>query len=74
MHYTGHGGLDRFDDQGVLKSEDIPTLQPLLPPIVTGMTCATSRFELPGVDALAEQMVDPANAFAIAAWGPSGLR
>ena len=73
MHYTGHGGLDRFDDQGVLMSEDIPTLQPLLPPIVTGMTCATSRFELPGVDALAEHMVDPANAFAIASWGPSGL-
>jgi hypothetical protein len=73
MHYTGHGGLDRFDDQGVLKSEDVPTLQPLLPPIVTGMTCATSRFELPGVDALAEHMVDPANAFAIASWGPSGL-
>ncbi|MDH3486150.1 MAG: C25 family cysteine peptidase, partial [Myxococcales bacterium] len=73
MHYTGHGGLDRFDDQGVLKSEDISTLRPLLPPIVTGMTCATSRFELPGTDALAEHMVDPANAFAIASWGPSGL-
>jgi MYXO-CTERM domain-containing protein len=73
MHYTGHGGLDRFDDQGVLKSEDIPMLQPLLPPIVTGMTCATSRFELPGTDSLAEHMVDPANAFAIASWGPSGL-
>ncbi|MDH3623753.1 MAG: C25 family cysteine peptidase [Myxococcales bacterium] len=73
MHYTGHGGLDRFDDQGVLKSEDIPTLRPLLPPIVTGMTCATSRFELPGTDSLAEHMVDPANAFAIASWGPSGL-
>ncbi|MGB5267623.1 MAG: C25 family cysteine peptidase, partial [Polyangiales bacterium] len=73
MHYTGHGGLDRFDDEAVLKSEDIPALQPLLPPIVTGMTCATSRFELPGLKALAEHMVDPANAFAIAAWGPSGL-
>ena len=73
MHYTGHGGLDRFDDEGVLKSEDIPTLLPLLPLIVTGMTCATSRFELPGVEALAEHMVDPANAFAIASWGPSGL-
>ena len=73
MHYIGHGGLDRFDDQGVIKSEDIAGLQPPLPPIVTGMTCATSRFELPGIDALAEHMVDPANAFAIASWGPSGL-
>jgi len=73
MHYTGHGGRDRFDDQGVLKSEDVPTLQPLLPPIVTGMTCTTSRFELPGTYALAQHMVDPANAFAIASWGPSGL-
>ncbi len=73
LHYTGHGGLDRFDDEGVLTSQDIPTLRPLLPPIVTSMTCSTSRFELPGIDALAEHMVDPANEFAIAAWGPSGL-
>ncbi|MDH3654275.1 MAG: C25 family cysteine peptidase [Myxococcales bacterium] len=73
MHYTGHGGLDRFDDEGVLMSQDIPMLRPLLPPIVTGMTCSTSRFELPGIDALAEHMVDPANEFAIASWGASGV-
>ena len=73
MHYTGHGGLDRFDDEGVLTSQDIPTLRPLLPPIVTGMTCTTSRFELPTIDALAEHMVDPANDFAIASWGASGV-
>lgn len=73
MHYTGHGGLDRFDDEGVLTSQDIPALRPLLPPIVTGMTCSTSRFEMPGIDALGEHMVDPANEFAIASWGASGL-
>ncbi|NNE19906.1 MAG: hypothetical protein HKN10_15650, partial [Myxococcales bacterium] len=73
MHYTGHGGLDRFDDEGVLTSQDIPTLRPLLPTIVTGMTCSTSRFEWPTVDALAEHMVDPANDFAIASWGASGV-
>ncbi len=73
MHYTGHGGLDRFDDQGVVTSADIPSLHPMLPLLVTAMTCSTSRFELPGVDALAEHMVDPASAFAIASWGPSGL-
>ena len=73
MHYLGHGGLDRFDDGGVLTSEDASTLQPPFPPIVTGMTCTTSRFELPGIDSLAEHIVDPGHGFAIASWGPSGL-
>ncbi|MEM6793631.1 MAG: SdrD B-like domain-containing protein [Acidobacteriota bacterium] len=73
VNWVGHGGLDRLADEGFLVSSDVPGLgDPSTLPIVATLSCNIARFELPGFDALSEDLVlEPAGG-AVAVWAPSG--
>ncbi|NOZ10995.1 MAG: hypothetical protein GXP09_08160 [Gammaproteobacteria bacterium] len=70
LNYRGHGGLDRLN--ALLMSSDVPTLVNDLYPIVSALTCSVGRFEIPGFNALGEDLVLRSGGGAIAVWAPSG--
>ncbi len=74
LNYSGHGGIDGFGKkQPILSRADMGELRASTKrPIVTAMTCAVSRFEVPGARAWSEQALF-AEGGAIAVWGPTGL-
>ena len=74
VNYIGHAGLDRLAHEGLLMSNDAPSLtnSPLLP-IMTAMTCVAGRFEIPGHDVFAETMLLDSDGGAVAVWAPTGL-
>ena len=43
------------------------------PPVVAALTCVVGRFEIPGLDSLAESLVLEPEGGAVAVWAPSGL-
>ncbi|MEM1177712.1 MAG: C25 family cysteine peptidase, partial [Acidobacteriota bacterium] len=61
VHYSGHGGPDRWSDQALLTSADVATLDNAgALPIVSSATCLIGLHALPGFDALGEFLVlDP---------------
>lgn len=74
VNYLGHGGLDRFADEGLLLTTDVPGLsngERL--PVVASMTCNVGRFEVMGFTSLGEALVLHETGGAIAVWAPSGL-
>ncbi|MFZ1573726.1 MAG: C25 family cysteine peptidase, partial [Chromatiaceae bacterium] len=75
VNYLGHGGIDRFGgSQDLLTSDDMGALHSPGPlPVVSALTCAANRFEIPGYAALGEELVLDADGGAIAVWAPTGL-
>ncbi|HWM94007.1 MAG TPA: C25 family cysteine peptidase [Thermoanaerobaculia bacterium] len=74
IDFVGHGGLDRLSADGLLTSDDVPSLtngERL--PVITAMTCTVNRFAVPGVPSLGELLVKSPAGGAAAVWGPSGL-
>lgn len=72
FNYLGHGGLDRLAAEGLLTSQDMPSLDnDERLPIAALMTCAVGQFAIPGFDSLAEQLVRGPGG-AAAAWSPTG--
>ncbi|MEM1181715.1 MAG: SdrD B-like domain-containing protein [Acidobacteriota bacterium] len=73
LHWIGHGGVDRLADEGLLVTADVPGLGDVQSlPVVAALSCNIARFELPGFDALAEDLVLEVTGGAVAAWAPSG--
>lgn len=75
VNFHGHGAAEQFDDGvGVMTNDDVQKLtNGDVLPIVTGMTCTTSRFEYPGFNAVQESLLRNETGSAVATWGPSGL-
>ena len=75
VNYLGHGGIDRFGgSSALLTGNDMGTLQSAGPlPVVSALTCAANRFEVPGYAALGERLALDVDGGAIAVWAPTGL-
>lgn len=74
VNYLGHGGADRFSAAGLLTWNDMGTLNSVGPlPVVSALTCAANRFEVPSYAALGERLILDADGGAIAVWAPTGL-
>ena len=71
-NYIGHGALDRFADEGLIMSSDLP-LSNSVTPILASLTCTVGRFEIPGWASLGESLVTQPAGGAVATWAPSGL-
>jgi hypothetical protein len=73
VNYLGHGGVDHFADEGLLKATDAAALAigDRLP-VVSSLTCSAGRFEVPGWESLAEALVMAPNGGAAVVWAPSG--
>jgi hypothetical protein len=70
VNYVGHGGLDRFADEGLLRTEDVETLPASeRPPFVSALTCWINRFEVPGLTGLGQALALAENGGAVAVWG-----
>jgi hypothetical protein len=73
FHYQGHGASNQLDDDGLLTLADVAGLtNSNALTIFTGMSCSTSRFEVPGMDSISELMLSGSPGGAIALYGPSG--
>ncbi len=74
VNYIGHGGLDRYAEEGLFVDDDAAGLtnSPLFP-IFANMTCSTGRFELPGFDCINEILVLNPTAGSLAVFSPTGL-
>lgn len=73
VNYIGHAGLNRFAQEGLLLTTDIPALQNQdRLPLVTAFTCVAGRFEVPGYDCLAEQLLLKSGGGAVAVLSPTG--
>jgi uncharacterized repeat protein (TIGR01451 family) len=71
-NYIGHGALDRFADEGLIMSSDLP-LSNAMTPILASLTCTVGRFEIPGWASLGESLVTQPGGGTVATWAPSGL-
>jgi hypothetical protein len=77
MNYIGHGNIDRMSSgsgQDLMTTADVAGLQSAgMLPVVSALTCAVNRFEIPGYASLGEELVLQPGGGAIAAWAPTGL-
>jgi uncharacterized repeat protein (TIGR01451 family) len=74
INYTGHAGMDRLANEGLLRTTDVALLQNSGRPfILTAMTCTVGNFALPGFDSLSEALVTKGNGGAVAVWASTGL-
>lgn len=72
VNYLGHGGHDRWANEGLLVNSDVASLDNAERlPLVTSMTCVIGRFEIPGLDSLGEALVRRVGGGALAVWAPS---
>jgi len=73
VNYIGHAGITKLAAEGLLRSEDVSSLQngDKLP-VLTAMTCIVGRFALPGYDTLSESLLLKNNGGAVAVWAPTG--
>jgi hypothetical protein len=74
LNYIGHAGLDRFAQEGLLLTADVPTMtnnEKL--PVVTAMTCIVGHYAFPGLDTLSEALVLKQDGGAVAVWSPTGM-
>ncbi|MEM9599283.1 MAG: C25 family cysteine peptidase, partial [Acidobacteriota bacterium] len=72
--YAGHGGVDRWAEEGLLQVGDVGGLTNLDSlGVFSSFSCNVARFELPGFTALAEALVLHPDGGSIAALAPSGL-
>ncbi len=74
VNYLGHGAVNRLAQEGMLMTEDVPSLfnEERLP-VITAMTCVAGQFAIPGYDSISEALVLRDNGGAIATWSPTGL-
>jgi len=73
FHYHGHGASTQLDDDGLLTLTDVAGLTNAgALTIMTGMSCSTARFEVPGMDSISELLLNGSPGGAIALFGPSG--
>jgi hypothetical protein len=74
LNYTGHAGVDRMADEGLLRMSDVSTLQNSGNPFVlAAMTCTVGNFALPGYESLSEALITKDSGGAVAVWAPTGL-
>lgn len=73
--WLGHGGLDRFADEGVLTSADVPALAAgdSGVPTLAALTCNVGYFAFPAFRSLGENLVLEAAGGVLALVAPSGL-
>jgi hypothetical protein len=73
VNYIGHGAVDRFASEGLLRVGDVPTM-PVSGrlPVVSAMTCSVGRFEVPAWTSLAEALVLDSTGGAAAVFSTSG--
>ncbi len=76
VNYIGHGGADRFggsealltvNDLGALRKPDGPL------PVVSALTCAANRFEVPAHVSLGERLLLHDGGGAVAVWAATSL-
>lgn len=74
VNYLGHGGIDRLSAQGLLTVNDLGALVSAgRLPVVSALTCAANRFEVPGYPPLGARLTLDPDGGAIAVWSPTGL-
>jgi len=74
VHYTGHGGIDRFSASGLVTKGDAPGLNNGgRLPLVTAMTCTVNRYEVPGFRPLGTTLLVEPSGGAVAVWAPTGF-
>lgn len=74
VSYFGHGGHDRWANEGLLVNSDVASMDNAdRLPLVTSMTCVIGRFEIPGLDSLGEALVRRVGGGALAVWAPSAV-
>ncbi|MDX2437166.1 MAG: C25 family cysteine peptidase [Acidobacteriota bacterium] len=72
--FLGHGGLDRFADEGLLVTEDVAEMtNGERTPFISALTCVVGRFDIPDYDTLAEALVLKSGGGAIALWSPAAF-
>jgi len=74
VNFLGHGGLDRFADEGLLVTDDVAQMTNLgRTPFVSALTCVVGRFDIPDFDTLAEALLLKDGGGAIALWSPAAF-
>jgi hypothetical protein len=74
MNYIGHGNIDRMSSGGLMTTADVGGLRSAgMLPVLSALTCAVNRFEIPGYASLGEELVLQPGGGAMAAWGATGL-
>lgn len=74
VNFLGHGGSDRLSAQGLLTVNDLGALVSAgRLPVVSALTCAANRFEVPGYPPLGARLTLDPDGGAIAVWSPTGL-
>jgi len=72
-HYSGHGGLNVWEDRQLLTLEDVPGLKNgERLPLVISMSCFTAYFDDTELGCIGEELVNARGGGAIAFWGSSG--
>lgn len=73
VNYVGHGGIDVWGDEAVLRGEDAVVLRNgSRLPVFTTFTCLNGVFNHPDIDALAESLLWTRGGGIVAAVAPSG--
>ncbi len=74
VSYLGHGGINLWADENLLRSRDVSLLstQPRQPIVLT-MNCLNGYFHFPFFDSLSEALLKAEAKGAIATFSPSGL-
>jgi hypothetical protein len=74
ISYVGHGSQALWASESILRSIDVPLLQPQArQPLMLTMTCSNGYFISPWLNGIAERFVLEQDKGAIAAFSPSGL-
>ncbi len=72
--YVGHGGLDRFATEGILRSSDIEALTNIYrPSLMLAMTCVAGNFSHPGYPGISEQLLNWEKGGLAGIWSPTGM-
>jgi autotransporter-associated beta strand protein len=74
VNFLGHGGYDRVTSEGLLVSDDVPSLAGAgKEPVFVGMTCNAGNFAVPGSDCLSEKLVLKGDGGAIGVLAPTTM-
>jgi hypothetical protein len=72
-HYSGHGGLNVWEDRQLLTLDDVPNLKNgERLPLVISMSCFTAYFDDTDLGCIGEELVNAPGGGAIAFWGSTG--
>jgi hypothetical protein len=73
VNYFGHGDWARWADEDFFNTNDVPALANSVLPLFTMVTCQNGKFQTPGVECLAEALVEQSGRGAIASVAASSL-